>query len=163
MSNNSINIRPGVGYLSILSAINYTPWHATAEFVDNSIQSYIDNKPKLRKLHSNYKLKIEIYVSGAVIEIKDNAGGINKENYERAFQAAMRPKKQTGLSEFGMGMKTAACWFSNLWMVKSKAIGEDFATEAKFDIEKITKEKNDRLSYKTSKMNKNSHYTIVTL
>ena len=82
MSNNSINIRPGVGYLSILSAINYTPWHATAEFVDNSIQSYIDNKTKLRKLHSNYKLKIEIYVSGAVIEIKDNAGGINKENHD---------------------------------------------------------------------------------
>ena len=163
MSNNTINIRPGVGYLSILSAINYTPYHATAEFVDNSIQSYLDNKAKLRRLHSNYKLKIDIYVSGAVIEIKDNAAGINKENYERAFQAAMRPKKQTGLSEFGMGMKTAACWFANLWTVKSKAIGEDFATEAKFDIEKITKEKNDRLSYKTSKMNKNSHYTIVTL
>ena len=160
---NTINIRPGVGYLSILSAINYTPWHATAEFVDNSIQSYLDNKLKLKKLHSSYKLKIEIYVSSAVIEIKDNAGGINKENYERAFQAAMRPKKQSGLSEFGMGMKTAACWFSNLWTVKSKAIGEDFATEAKFDIEKITKEKNDKLSYKTSKMNKNSHYTIVTL
>ncbi len=163
MSNNTINIRPGVGYLSILSAINYTPYHATAEFVDNSIQSYLDNKAKLRRLHSNYKLKIDIYVSGAVIEIKDNAAGINKENYERAFQAAMRPKKQAGLSEFGMGMKTAACWFANLWTVKSKALGEDFATEAKFDIEKITKEKNDRLSYKTSKMNKNSHYTIVTL
>ena len=163
MPSNTINIRPGVGYLSILSAINYTPYHATAEFVDNSIQSYLDNKAKLRKLHSNYKLKIDIYVSGAVIEVKDNAAGINKENYERAFQAAMRPKKQTGLSEFGMGMKTAACWFANLWTVKSKALGEDFATEAKFDIEKITKEKNDRLSYKTSKMNKNSHYTIVTL
>ena len=163
MSNNTINIRPGVGYLSILSAINYTPWHATAEFVDNSIQSYIDNKPKLRRLHSNYKLKIDITVNAATIEIKDNAAGIGAENYERAFQAAMRPKKQTGLSEFGMGMKTAACWFSNLWTVKSKAVGEDFATEAKFDIEKITKEKNDRLSYKTSKMNRNSHYTIVTL
>ena len=163
MPSNTINIRPGVGYLSILSAINYTPYHATAEFVDNSIQSYLDNKAKLRKLHSNYKLKIDIYVSGAVIEVKDNAAGINKENYERAFQAAMRPKKQTGLSEFGMGMKTAACWFANLWTVKSKALGEDFATEARFDIEKITKEKNDRLSYRTSKMNRNSHYTIVTL
>tara|TARA_B100001057_G_scaffold493513_1_gene588074 strand:+ start:2094 stop:3650 length:1557 start_codon:yes stop_codon:yes gene_type:complete len=160
---NTINIRPGVGYLSILSAINYTPWHATAEFVDNSIQSYLDNKIKLKRLHSNYKLKIDIYVSGAVIEIKDNAGGINEENYERAFQAAMRPKKQTGLSEFGMGMKTAACWFSNLWTVKSKAIGEDFATEAKFDIEKITKDKSERLSYKKSSINKNSHFTIVTL
>ena len=137
---NTINIRPGIGYLSILSAINYTPWHATAEFVDNSLQSYLDNKSRLKKLHNNYKLKIDIYVSSSVIEIKDNAGGISKETYERAFQAAMRPKRQTGLSEFGMGMKTAACWFSNLWSVKSKALGEDFATEAKFDIEKITKE-----------------------
>tara|TARA_B100000780_G_C21101585_1_gene444545 strand:- start:369 stop:1922 length:1554 start_codon:yes stop_codon:yes gene_type:complete len=160
---NTINIRPGVGYLSILSAINYTPWHATAEFVDNSLQSYLDNKSRLKKLHNNYKLKIDIYVSSSVIEIKDNAGGISKETYERAFQAAMRPKRQTGLSEFGMGMKTAACWFSNLWFVKSKALGEDFATEAKFDIEKITKEKIEKLSYKTSKMNKNNHYTIVTL
>ena len=160
---NTINIRPGVGYLSILSAINYTPWHATAEFVDNSLQSYLDNKNKLKKLHNNYKLKIDIYVSSSVIEIKDNAGGINKENYEKAFQAAMRPKKTSGLSEFGMGMKTAACWFSNLWSVKSKALGEDFATEAKFDIEKITKEKKEELSYKTAKMNKNTHYTIVTL
>ena len=46
-----------------------------------------------------------------------------------------------------MGMKTAACWFSNLWSVKSKAIGEDFATEAKFDIEKITEEKNEKLAF----------------
>ena len=160
---NTINIRPGIGYLSILSAINYTPWHATAEFVDNSIQSYLDNKIRLRRLHSNYKLKIEIYVSGGVIEIKDNAAGISEENYERAFQAAMRPKKQSGLSEFGMGMKTAACWFSNIWSVNSKALNEDFATESKFDIEKITKEKNEKLFYTKSKMNKNIHYTIVTL
>ena len=48
--------------------------------------------------------------------------------------------------------------------VKSKAIGEDFATEAKFDIEKIFKDKSERLSYKKSGMRvKNSHYTIVTL
>ena len=70
MPDNSINIRPGVGYLSILSAINYTPWHATAEFVDNSIQSYIDNKTKLRKLHSNYKLKIN-YMKWNLIVIDD--------------------------------------------------------------------------------------------
>lgn len=160
---NTINIRPTVGYLSTISRINYTPYHAMAEFVDNSIQSYVDNKLKLRKLHNNYKLKIEIYVSSSVIEIKDNAAGINEENYERAFQAARRPKKTSGLSEFGMGMKTAACWFSNLWGVKSKAIGEDFATEAKFDIEKITEELNENLAFKKAKMPKNTHYTIVTL
>jgi|MDTC01.2.fsa_nt_gb hypothetical protein len=163
MEKNTINIRPTVGYLSVLSRINYTAWHATAEFVDNSIQSYLDNKSKLKKLHNNYKLKIDIYVSGSVVEIKDNAAGIDQRNYERAFQAAMRPKKTTGLSEFGMGMKTAACWFSNLWSVKSKALGEGFATEAKFDIEKITEELNETLAFKKAKMPKNTHYTVVTL
>ena len=160
---NTINIRPTVGYLSVLSRINYTPWHAMAEFVDNSIQSYIDNKSRLKQLHSNYKLKIEIYVSSSVIEIKDNAAGIDQKNYERAFQAAMRPKKTEGLSEFGMGMKTAAGWFSNLWSVKSKALGEDFATQAKFDIEKITEEMKDDLAFEMAKMPKNTHYTIITL
>jgi hypothetical protein len=160
---NTINIRPTVGYLGVLSRINYTPYHAMAEFVDNSVQSYVDNKAKLKKLHNNYKLKIEILVSNSSIEIKDNAAGIDEKNYERAFQAAMRPKKTSGLSEFGMGMKTAACWFSNLWSVKSKAIGEDFATEAKFDVEKITEELNERLIFKKVKMPKNTHYTVVVL
>ena len=67
---NTINIRPTVGILSTISRINYTPYHAMAEFVDNSIQSYVDNKSKLKSLHNNYKLKIEIYVSKSVIEIK---------------------------------------------------------------------------------------------
>jgi len=160
---NTINIRPTVGYLKVLSRINYTPWHAMAEFVDNSIQSYVDNKSRLKQLQSNYKLKIEIFVSSSLIEIKDNAAGIDQKNYERAFQAAMRPKKTEGLSEFGMGMKTAAGWFSKLWSVKSKALGEDFATQAKFDIEKITEEMKDNLVFETAKMPKNTHYTIITL
>ena len=62
MSNKeTVNIRPSVGYLSILQAINYRAWYAIAEFVDNSLQSYIQNKSLLRKLHgNNFKLKIAI-------------------------------------------------------------------------------------------------------
>ena len=53
----TVNIRPSVGYLSILQAINYRAWYAIAEFVDNSLQSYLHNKPMLRKLHgTNFKL-----------------------------------------------------------------------------------------------------------
>ena len=63
--------------------------------MDNSIQSYIDNKPKLRRLHSNYKLKIDITVNAATIEIKDNAAGIGAENYEEHFkQQCDRKNKQ---------------------------------------------------------------------
>ena len=36
----SIDIRPGVRILSVLSRINYTSWFALAEFVDNSIPKF---------------------------------------------------------------------------------------------------------------------------
>ena len=38
----SISIRPGVSILSGLRHLNYRPWYAVAEFVDNSLQSYLD-------------------------------------------------------------------------------------------------------------------------
>ena len=35
-----INIRPQVTILSVLKHLNYRPWFAIAEFVDNSMESY---------------------------------------------------------------------------------------------------------------------------
>ena len=42
-----VNIRPGVGILSVLQHLNYQPWFALAEFVDNSLQSYLQNQGDL--------------------------------------------------------------------------------------------------------------------
>ena len=121
MSEETVSIRPSVGYLANLQAINYRAWYAMAEFVDNSIQSYIQNKKKLRNHHgSNFKLKIAIYVTPSKIQIVDNAAGITKQDFPRAFRAAVRPENRTGLSEFGMGMKTAAVWFAKKFVVKTK-------------------------------------------
>ena len=38
MTKDSVDIRPTVGYLSILPSISYKPWYAIAEFVDNSFK-----------------------------------------------------------------------------------------------------------------------------
>ena len=43
-----VDIAPKVGYLQILSSINYREWYAIAEFIDNSVQSYIE-KENLQK------------------------------------------------------------------------------------------------------------------
>ena len=159
-----VNIRPGVGYLSILPAINYRAWYAIAEFVDNSIQSYLDTKSKLRKLHGNsFKLKISIYVSKAKIQIIDNSSGIQQKDFPRAFRAAVRPENQEGLSEFGMGMKTAACWFSRVWTVKTKPLGEKELKIVKFDIKNIVKDELEELEVKKSPLSINQHYTEITL
>ena len=165
MSNKeTVNIRPSVGYLSILQAINYRAWYAIAEFVDNSLQSYIQNKTLLRKLHgSNFKLKIAIYVTKSKIQIVDNAAGIGERDFSRAFRAAARPENRKGLSEFGMGMKTAACWFSKNWVVKTKPFGEKELKIVKWDIKNIVKDDLEELEVKKTSLPANQHYTDITL
>lgn len=84
----SVNIRPGVNVLSVLPHLNYKSWFALAEFVDNSIQSSIDNKKALKAVDgSQYKLRVDIDfdVAGNMIAIKDNAAGIASTDYQRAF------------------------------------------------------------------------------
>ena len=45
-----INIRPGVSILSVLRHLNYKPWFAMAEFVDNSLQSFLGCADEIRVL-----------------------------------------------------------------------------------------------------------------
>ena len=163
MNSETVNIKPTTGYLSILPAINYRAWFALAEFVDNSIQSYINNKNKLKATNPAYKLKIAIYVDKSEIRIIDNAAGISEKDFPRAFRAAARPENTKGLSEFGMGMKTAACWFSPLWTVKTKPLGESFAKMVTFNIAKIVKDEIEELDVEKIKASPNQHYTEVVL
>ena len=48
-----VNIRPGVGILSVLRHLNYKPWFAMAEFVDNSLQRILLHQDALRHLHGD--------------------------------------------------------------------------------------------------------------
>ena len=66
-----------------------------------------------------------IFITKSKILIEDNAAGINRQDCDRAFKAGAAPdEKDKGLSEFGMGMKTAALWFSKSFEVQSSALGE---------------------------------------
>ena len=164
MPEETVSIRPSVGYLANLQAINYRAWYAMAEFVDNSIQSYIQNKPKLRKYHNpNFKLKIAIYVTSSKIQIVDNAAGISQQDFPRAFRAAVRPENRTGLSEFGMGMKTAAVWFAKKFIVKTKPFDEKELKIVSWDIREIVEDEIEELKVKKSPLPAKQHFTDITL
>src|SRR5689334_4567713 len=117
-----VNIRPGASVLSVLRHLNYKPWFAMAEFIDNSVQSYAENRDRL---DGPLKVTVEIDSSppGRIV-IRDNAAGISLAAFPRAFRPAVVPPDRSGLSEFGMGMKSAACWFAAKWQVRTKALGE---------------------------------------
>ena len=125
------------GMLDILPHVEYDPHHALAEYIDNSIQSYIDNKKKLEQLNPSYKLLIQITVKNRKIEIKDNAAGIPDSRFQDAFKAAKKVKKNDQLNEFGMGMKSASYWFTPTWRVLTKSIEEQETKLVKLNLRKI--------------------------
>lgn len=163
----TISIRPGVTVLSVLRHLNYRPWFALAEFVDNSIQSFLVNRRDLRQLHGGQcVLRIDIDVEqydGGRISVRDNAGGIKTEDYGRAFRPAQLPPDRTGLAEFGMGMKSAACWFSPTWQVRTSALGETVMRQVNFEIERIVADKIEELQVTETPAQAGAHFTEITL
>lgn len=162
----SINIRPEVSMLSVLKHLNYKAWFAVAEFIDNSIQSYLANEDALRALEGpDFKLKIHIGLDASAgrIEISDNAAGISLADFPRAFRPADVPPDRSGLSEFGMGMKAAACWFTDRWQVRTKALGESFERIVRFDIDDIVSHKTETLLVEEVPVATSAHYTVITL
>jgi hypothetical protein len=144
----SVNIRPGVSVLSVLRHLNYRAWFALAEFVDNALQSYLIHRPELERLHGkDFKLTVEIDIGSTTprISIRDNAGGIAHKDFPRAFRPAAVPADRSGLSEFGIGMKSAACWFAPHWQVRTKALGENVERVIVFDIAKIVNDQIEEL------------------
>jgi Histidine kinase-, DNA gyrase B-, and HSP90-like ATPase len=163
-----VEIRPEVTMLSVLRHLNYKAWFAIAEFIDNALQSYLTNREALEEIHgSDFRLEVDVRIDTnglGLIVVSDNAAGISTADFPRAFRAAQVPADRSGLSEFGMGMKSAACWFSENWNVRTKAIGEVLERTIHFNISQIVDNKIERLNTEALDVgNKAAHYTVVTL
>jgi hypothetical protein len=163
----TVNIRPEVTILSVLRHLNYRPWFALAEFVDNSLQSYISNRGGLSVNEtSGPGLMVDIDITTDVpsrIVIRDNAAGILLADFPRAFRPAHMPPDTSGLSEFGMGMKSAACWFANHWSVRTKALGENVERSVHFNINSIINDRLEELDIAQRLVPRDAHYTEIVL
>jgi Histidine kinase-, DNA gyrase B-, and HSP90-like ATPase len=163
----SVNIRPGVGFLSLLPHLNYKPWFALAEFVDNSLQSFLSYHDELEQIEGKgCKLKVQIEIDsidGGRIIIRDNAAGIHQNDYPRAFRPAALPPDRSGLSEFGIGMKSAACWFADFWTVRTSALGEDVERTIAFDTKAIVRDNLEDVIVREQPSLPNTHYTEIIL
>ena len=164
--NEKVSIRPQVTMLSVLKYVEYEIWFALAEFIDNAIDSYLKNEALIKSIEGpsfRLQIKIEINEFENKITIRDNAAGIAESDYSRAFRTAEIPPDNSGLSEFGMGMKSAACWFSDKWRVTSTAIGEHSEKKVFFDLKEIFSNKVEELEVEKISRDKNQHYTVIEL
>ncbi len=115
-----LNIQPQAGVIGVFSRLNYKPWYAIAEFVDNSTQSFYSHQKELEEygieevdIHINYD------AINDVLTIVDTAFGMELDDFARAVKIDSPPEDKSGRNEYGMGLKTAASWFGNVWSVRS--------------------------------------------
>lgn len=120
--------------------LDYKIWYALAEFVDNSSQNYLDNREVLDKIFAKSGERFTVHITTdreKTIEITDNAMGMNYADLKKALHVGTPPTDNTGRHEFGMGLKTASCWLGDLWVIKTKKVGELEELEVEFDVNKV--------------------------
>jgi hypothetical protein len=159
----SIALQPSV--YNTFRALNNTVALTLSEYVDNSVQSYLDNKERLIENEKDYILRVSIEVDHNYnqILIKDNAAGIDFINYKRAFEPANIPLDNSKLNEFGMGMKTASIWLADKWSVRTKSLGEKVERYTEFDLHKVITENKEELIVEESNKDEKLHYTEIIL
>lgn len=165
-----VDITIGANMYGRISDLPNTPSHVLAEFVDNALQSSRDKKEQLLALDVNYRLRVDIDFEwdentnqATVITVTDNAGGIDADNYTKAFKLANTPDNNEGLNEFGMGLKTAALWLGNEWNVKTSAFGETVSRSITFDLNKVLAGSLTKLVVKAEEAEATEHYTTIRI
>ena len=158
-----IDISPPTNVYATFGRLNYTPWHAIAEFVDNATQSFFAGRARLGRsafadleVHITYKLRESLVV-------RDNALGMTAEQLGQALQLSTPPADTSGRSEFGMGLKTAACWFGSKWTVSTVRYGEPWRHTVVFDVDEIAKGGAHHVEIIREPADESEHGTTLTI
>lgn len=162
----TINLYVGSDILRSYKRLAYTPWHALAEFVDNSTQSFFDNADALKGPLETEGTKLEVRISydrdAGFLRISDNAMGMSFDELAVAVRIGKPPANTSGRSQYGLGMKTAACWLGNEWMIKTKKLNEEFEHSVTINVERVAAG-DLNLNYRQTPKSKSLHYTILEI
>lgn len=163
-----INIRPTSSVYATYKRLSYQPWTAIAEFVDNSTQSFYDHREELLAQKYSQGLRVTIdyiddKVNGDRLEIYDNAYGMEWADFQRAVVLDRPPQNTNGRNEFGMGLKTAACWFGALWSVESTQLGSKNKYYTEINIDELGKYKTEEIDVKEEVVSPKEHYTRIVI
>lgn len=159
-----LNIQPQASVLGVFSRLNYKAWYAIAEFVDNSTESFYTNETELNQNGiTTVTVNVNYDFEKNVLTIVDNAFGMELEVFSRAVLLDSKPKKQGGRNEFGMGLKTAASWFGNVWSVTSTQFGSYNKYFTEVNIQELKEKKVNTVKIKKELCPETEHGTTIVI
>ena len=157
----------GLDVIRSYKRLSYTIWHAIAEFIDNSTQSYFNNRDELDAAFEAAGTGLEVSVvydrDADLLRISDNAMGMSYEELDYGLRVGARPAISSGRSQFGMGMKTAACWIGNHWTVRTKRLGDTVEHTVEVDVERVADGMNDLPHTQIDGKSPDDHYTLIEI
>lgn len=162
----TIPVSFGPAIYATYQRLSYRIDNAIYEFIDNSTQNFFSRKQDLETLGLYEKLQIHINWDPRrkALTIRDNAFGMNQEEFTRAVLLNSPPPDTSGRSEFGMGLKMAACWLSNRWSVTSKQAGATTEYSIDIDVPQLKEANPNSLTVQRRELrNENDHYTRIEL
>lgn len=159
-----LNIQPQAGVIGVFSRLNYKPWYAIAEFVDNSTQSFYSHQKELAEAGiGELDVVINYDSENDILTIKDTAFGMEIDDFSRAVKIDSPPENKNGRNEFGMGLKTAASWFGDVWSVRSTQFGSIHEYFTEINIPELRKNNVNVVSIKRTLVDPLTHGTIITI
>jgi hypothetical protein len=168
-SNLIVNIRPPVSVYATFRRLSYRPWYALAEFVDNSTQNFIDHRQRLlqayREEGAPNKLRIEIEYDSEKngLVVYDNAHGMKFDELARALVLNRPPPDISGRCEYGMGLKTAACWFGRTWTIETTRLGDSKELKVTVHVPDLTETGPEQVLVTEASVARRLHYTRITI
>ncbi|PKQ26278.1 MAG: hypothetical protein CVT64_04055 [Actinobacteria bacterium HGW-Actinobacteria-4] len=162
-----VEIRPESDILETYRRLSYLPWYAIAEFVDNATWNFEQHKEAMSEvLGAPAELTVAIFYDRdkGTLSIADDSNGMGLDEFKRAMQLAKPPTNTSGRSEFGMGLKTAACWMGPRWEVTSKRLGDTLEFHCGVDLARLKADRPESLNIGVrGGIDEAAHYTRVDI
>lgn len=159
-----LNIQPQAGVIGVFSRLNYKPWYAIAEFVDNSTQSFYSHQKELEENGiKDVEISINYDAENDILTVVDNAFGMEFPDFARAVKVDSPPENKNGRNEFGMGLKTAASWFGNIWSVRSTQLGSNHEYFTEINIPDLRSNNVNSVSIEKTIVDPSKHGTTIII
>lgn len=164
-----VNIRPQVNVYGTFRRLSYRPWYAIAEFVDNATQNYCDHRRELLRAFKKdggprlLRIEISYDTEDNTLTIADNANGMEMEELTRALVLNRPPPDPSGRCEYGMGLKTAACWFGTTWTVDTSRLRSDRALTATVHVPDLEVNRTEDVPIRVRSAPPEYHFTRITI
>lgn len=162
-----MKLQLGPNVITSYKRLPYKAWYALAEFVDNSTQSYFNNRTDLDSAFKQKGEKLTVRIAydkeDGLLRIYDNAMGMSQDELDYALRVGSPPSITTGRSKYGLGLKTAAFWMGDQWEIRTKKLCETIEHRVVVSLEQVTSGEGEVFYESTPDIDSEKHYTILEI